>query len=323
MLISVVIPTRDRPEAVLNAAKSVFESEYDGEFEVFVIDQSSDDATRVLLAAEFGLLASFHYVVNSKSGVGAASSRNIGIAASSGDILSVIDDDVTVSRDWMAKIAVEFAADPGLEFICGKLTAPPYDPSEGFTPSFDADSSLSRYEMPIAAAGANFSMRRTLLDRIGGYDEFCGPGSKLGASDDGDLTWRIVRSGAKWKACAHIEVVHTFGFRKCDEGASLLKRYQMGLGGNFGRFTRRGDLFAAVFFLTWQARDLGRAFAQFVSGRRVTGLGWIAARMIGFARGVALTSREGFITGDKLRGLRIELQDAPMEDDRSLSSAIL
>ena len=62
--------------------------------------------------------------------------------------------------------------------------------------------------MPLAAAGANFSMRRKLFDKLGGYDEFCGPGSRLGASDDGDLSFRIMRSGAKWKASSKVEVVH-------------------------------------------------------------------------------------------------------------------
>jgi GT2 family glycosyltransferase len=284
--------------------ESVYACRYGGEFEVFVIDQSADEETRSSLASAFGTSPNFHYFRNTKPGVGAASSRNIGIASSSGEIVAIIDDDVTVNNDWLAAMAAEFETDAELDFICGKLTAPPYDPSTGFTPSFDADPKLSGYQMMVAAAGANFGMRRALFDRIGGYDEFCGPGSRLGASDDGDLTWRIVRSGARWKVCPHIEVVHTFGFRKTENGAALLKRYQIGLGGNFGRFTRRGDLFAALYFLSWQTADTAKALSKLIRGRRETGLGWILARAIGFMRGFALPPSAGFVTGADLRKMR-------------------
>ena len=61
-------------------------------------------------------------------------------------------------------------------------------------------------------AGANFICAVSFLISSGGYDEFCGPGSRLGASDDGDLSFRIMRSGVKWKASSKIEVVHVHGF---------------------------------------------------------------------------------------------------------------
>ena len=48
-LVSVVIPTRSRPHAVVEAVASVFAGAYQ-RFELFVIDQSPDDETRVALA---------------------------------------------------------------------------------------------------------------------------------------------------------------------------------------------------------------------------------------------------------------------------------
>lgn len=315
IFVSIIIPTKDRPEAVDNAVRSVLSGEWQ-KFEMFVIDQSKNDATEETLA---GLHTDprFHYHRNLRPGVGAASSRNIGIALSSGPILAVIDDDVTVQPDWLGRIVAEFAADPELQFICGKLTAPPYDWRQGYTPAFDARPGLSRWKMPIEAAGANFSMRRSLLSRVGGYDEFCGPGSRLGASDDGDLTWRIVRSGAKWRACAHIEVVHTFGFRPSTDGAALLKRYQIGVGGNFGRFTRRGDWLAATYFFAWQAWAATRGAALMLRGRRGQGLGWVGDRLVGFRRGFLLPPGEGFVSGTDLDTLRAQLSShtgASMEE---------
>jgi len=202
--------------------RSVFGGSYQ-QFEMFVIDQSVDDQTYDALAPFVGD-ARFHYIRNHKPGVGAASSRNMGIAMSQGEIIAILDDDVTAPSDWMANIVTEFDADPDLQFICGKLTAPPFDWRTQYVPTFDPESTsepLTKWTMPTFAAGANFSMRRALFDRVGGYDEFCGPGSRLGASDDGDLSFRIMRSGAKWKACSNIEVIHTYGFRQLTDGAAL------------------------------------------------------------------------------------------------------
>ena len=300
-MISVLVPTKCRQEAISNAVRSLFAGTYT-DFEIFVVDQSDDDTTESALTAEFGDDPRFHYLRNTRPGVGAANSRNQGIVRSRGDLIAIIDDDVTAQPDYLAQIAREFDADPDLDFICGKLTAPPFDWRDGYTPHFDADPALlkTKYRMPIDAAGANFSMRRRLFFRIGGYDEFCGPGSRLGASDDGDLSWRIVRSGAKWKPCPHIEVVHTFGFRPSTNGASLLKRYQIGVGGNFGRFTRRGDYFAALYFAQWQLRDLAIGAFRLACGRKDSGLGWVRDRIIGFGRGLKLTPHEGFVSGATL-----------------------
>ncbi len=307
-LISVVIPTKNRPHSVADAVGSVFAGAYQ-DFELFVIDQSAGTGTFEALATFHGE-PRFHYARNRRPGVGAASSRNMGIALCNGEIVAIMDDDVTAQPDWLATIAAEFAADPVLQFICGKLTAPPFDWNEGFTPAFDPDEkSLSNWTMPIAAAGANFSMRRTLLDRVGGYDELCGPGSRLGAADDGDLAFRIARSGAKWKATSAVEVVHTHGFRPSADGAALLKRYRRGVGGHFGRFTRRGDLVAGLWFLGHIGGEAVRALLR--AARRLerpSGLGWALDSLIGFWRGLTLPPGEGVVSGDDLRRLRARLR---------------
>lgn len=320
-LVSVVIPTKGRPDAVAEAVRSVFDGSYQ-RFEIFVVDQTPDDSTRRALAA-FEDDPRFHYLRNPRTGVGAASSRNIGIALSNGEIVAIIDDDVSVRPNWMANLVTEFEADPDLQFICGKLTAPPYNPGEGYVPSFDPERTnepLTNWTMPIHAAGANFSMRRTLFERIGGYDEFCGPGSRLGASDDGDISFRIMRSGAKWKACSHVEVIHTHGFRPAADGVALLKRYQRGNGGNYGRFTRRGDLVAGARYLAQQAREVVTVvIPNVLLRRRPTHLGWVLDRLVGFWRGLRLPPHEGFVGPKDLERLRAQLSADQASAEQSVS----
>jgi len=299
MLVSVVIPTKGRPQAVFDAISSVFNGTYRN-FELFVVDQTSDDSTREYLAP-FMSEPRFFYLLNRRPGYGASSSRNMGIAASSGEIVAIIDDDVEVHPEWMSRIVAEYTADPDLMFITGTLEAPPYDPSTGFTPAFTPYTGISKWLLPWRVAGANISMRRTLFDKIGGYDEFCGPGSRLRASDDGDITFRMMRSGAKWKPCPDILVTHTHGFRPGQIGQELQLRYEYGNGGLFGRFTRRGDIIAGLYFF---ARELGKgakASLKMLQGRRPTGFAEMATRLRGFWAGFWLSPHEGFVSGPELR----------------------
>jgi glycosyltransferase involved in cell wall biosynthesis len=306
VLVTVIIPTKNRSTAVVAAVRSIFLGTYQ-DFEMFVVDQSPDTSTYTALMP-FTSDARFHYLQNRRIGVGAASSRNMGIALSSGQIIAIMDDDVEARPDWLAQIVAEFAADPDLSFISGKLTAPPYDSTQGFIPSFDAPATMTARQLPIHAAGANFSMRRTLFDIVGGYDEYCGPGSRLRASDDTDLSWRIVRSGAKWKTCAHIEVIHTHGFRGIQDAQALHSRYQYGNGGNFGRFTRRGDLYAGTWFLLREVRRILRALPNLLRSRRPHGLEYSLTRLRGFWHGFTLSPREGFVSGEDLKRRGQELK---------------
>jgi glycosyltransferase involved in cell wall biosynthesis len=313
--VSVIIPTKGRAQAVAQCVRSVFGGSYQ-HFETFVIDQSADDQTFDALAP-FQSDTRFHFVRNQKTGVGAASSRNMGIAMSRGEIIAILDDDVTALSDWMANIVTEFDADPELQFICGKLTAPPFDWRTEYVPTFDPENTsepLTNWTMPTFAAGANFSMRRALFDRVGGYDEFCGPGSRLGASDDGDLSFRIMRSGAKWNASTSVEVIHTNGIRQLTDGNALLQRYQRGVGGNYGRFTRRGDLLAGLHYLSQQVGEILTVVIPNVArGRRPTKFGWIRDRLIGFWRGLKLPPNEGFVSPTDLARMRAEyLATAPL-----------
>ncbi|NTU77952.1 MAG: glycosyltransferase family 2 protein [Chloroflexales bacterium] len=306
MLVSVVIPTKSRPQAVYDAVRSVFLGEYQN-FELFVIDQSPDDSTRDALAT-FMSDPRFSYFVNRRRGYGAASSRNVGIAASSGEVIAVIDDDVEVKPDWMGRIVAEFSADPKLMFITGTLLAPPYDPDKGFTPAFTPYVGLSNWLLPWRVSGANISMRRKLFDQIGGYDEFCGPGSRLRASDDGDITFRMMRSGAKWKPCPDIVVVHTHGFRPGKVGRDLQLRYEYGNGGLFGRFTRRGDIVAGLFFFARELRKDGLVGLNLIRGRRPSGFAAMSMRLRGFWHGFWLSPKEGFVSGPDLRRLGKKLK---------------
>lgn len=87
--VSVVIPTRNRPQLLLRAVRAVIEQEYPGHVEcVVVFDQSAPQQLDVSLPANRTL----HCIANVRT-PGLPGARNSGAFASHGDLLAFCDDD--------------------------------------------------------------------------------------------------------------------------------------------------------------------------------------------------------------------------------------
>jgi hypothetical protein len=109
----------------------------------------------------------------------------------------------------------------------------------------------------------------------------------------------MVRSGAKWKACPEIEVVHVHGFRPHEDANRLLEDYEYGNGGVYGRALRRGDLASGGRFLF---RELIWTINGAVGGRRADQQhGGRALRLRGFWHGFRLPPRRGFVSASELQ----------------------
>lgn len=303
MLLSVVIPTYKRANTIGAAVQSILNGSYTS-FEILVVDQSSDDSTERALAP---LLADRRVRYLKQATPGASAARNRGIVASRGEVIVFTDDDVEAAPDWLELIAAEFAADPALGLVSGALVAPPYDRSTGYIPEFIPHAGLSSMRLVLLVANANLSMRRSLFERVGGYDELCGPGGVLKNSDDGDIVLRFIRGGAKWKGCPQIVVVHTHGFRPGQAGNALLDEYQYANGAIFGRAVRRGDLYVALWFLAREAKQLARSAGRALRG--LPGGDRHLVRLRGFVHGFRLPPQQGFINGAEIRR-RTEAQHA-------------
>ena len=98
-LVSVVIPTRGRPETLERCVRSIFESSYKP-LEVVVVDDFSDeDSTRSLLQ----LYPQLKVVRNEKRMLLAAS-RNAGVSKTNGEMIFFVDDDNVVASDAIAQL---------------------------------------------------------------------------------------------------------------------------------------------------------------------------------------------------------------------------
>lgn len=115
-LVTVVIPTHDRPELLRTAIASVIEQTYGGPIEVLVVhDRSEPDHT-----VEAETPGRRVVVVANDRNPGLAGARNCGIVAAAGELVAFLDDDDSWLPDKLAAQVDLLDSDPGCELVsCG------------------------------------------------------------------------------------------------------------------------------------------------------------------------------------------------------------
>ncbi len=114
-VVSVIVPTRDRPAHLTRALASIFAQSY-GRFELIVVDDSDHDATAELLD---GLSDPRLRVVRHSDHRGVGAALNTGLDAVRGDIVASLDDDNLMHPDWLRSVVWAFAQHPDTEALYG------------------------------------------------------------------------------------------------------------------------------------------------------------------------------------------------------------
>ena len=303
--ISVVIPTFNRPEALRDALAGLQGSDF-ADFEVLVMDQSDDTETENIVA-QFGDARMRHCHMNRR---GACPARNAGAAMAHAPLVAFLDDDCVPDTTWLSKIVAAFADDAELDFIFGRLSAPEHDWKLGGYPSFEpatvAAQGKSGWRVAMVAAGANMSCRRRFLERWGGFDELLGPEVPGVKGNDSSIAYKVWRSGVKWAARDDINVLHLHGFRELETLWELYEGYAYGLGVNYGRFVRRGDLRALGIFFFEQLAFARRPLSAAIRLRKPSGTATWLAHIRGLFRGLTVAPRLGYVDGASFRQLEAE-----------------
>ncbi|MCA9916332.1 MAG: glycosyltransferase family 2 protein [Anaerolineales bacterium] len=126
MLASVIIPTYNRPDTVLRLLDSLVEQTLAPEaFEVIVVDDGSEYDPTIITERAFPF--ALHYMRQPNSG--ATIARNNGAQKSQGDVLVVIDDDVTVTPPVLEALTSLCCREEGVvvmgTLITRSVTEPP------------------------------------------------------------------------------------------------------------------------------------------------------------------------------------------------------
>jgi GT2 family glycosyltransferase len=195
--ISVVISTLDRAEG-LRLTLEALRFQRHRDFEVIVVEGPSEIG--------WGRVASEqHRWVRRVSCPEAnlARSRNLGIAAASGEVVAFIDDDAVPEPRWLAELAAAYEDERvagaggivfdntgmGLQYeyaLCDRLGRPRFDCRSPFPCE-----TLPGADPLLYLQGTNMSFRRETLVAIGGFDE-----QLVYLYDDVDICLRMIDAGA-------------------------------------------------------------------------------------------------------------------------------
>jgi len=169
--------------------------------------------------------------------------------------LALTDDDCEVNHGWLTAMVAAFEADPRVGCVYGDVAPGPHDRSQGFIPNCriarpDKIERLTDFlTMPNwqhFGIGASMGLRASVLERIGGWDECIGPGTKFGSGDDNDIAVKVLRAGQRIAFLPDASVVH-HGFRFWKSSKADAKRTGFGLGAIFAKHLRCGAIYPGAF----------------------------------------------------------------------------
>jgi O-antigen biosynthesis protein len=206
--VSIVIGTFDRPEDLRECLRYLVKQGSPRQVEIIVVDNHPASGITPPVVAEF---PSVRLVSESRQGV--AYARNAGIAASIGDIIITIDDDVTMSSDWVEKLIAPFSR-ADVMCVTGNVLPQVLETSSqqmfekygglgrGFT-SFEVATSwferswchsVSTWEL---GGTANAAFRASVFHHpdIGLMNEPLGPGMPSGVGEDIYIFYKILKAG--------------------------------------------------------------------------------------------------------------------------------
>lgn len=196
--VSVVIPTRNRPDSLLKCLAAL-DAQTARDFEVIVIDDASDTPASDLLGSASPLSLNLRFLRNDRR-MGPAYSRNRGVHAAVGRFIAFVDDDVRVVPSWLdVHLEAQRSAPDSLVTI-GPLAAPGDWDSQAWT-RWEAATLQREYDRMHAgvytATWRQFHTGNALAPRerilaVRGFDE------GFLRAEDIELGLRLAQSGCRF-----------------------------------------------------------------------------------------------------------------------------
>ena len=185
--VSVVVPTFRRPALLTRCVERLLAQRVQAdEFEVIVVDDGHDDATREAVdALRAGTAVQLIYL-RPAQGRGPAVARNAGWRAARAPVIAFTDDDTLPEPDWLRHGLGALARQPRWSGLCGRVVVPLAPP----WPRRPTDHELMTLGLETAEfVTANAFVRRSALERVDGFDERFTRAWR----EDSDLQFRLLR----------------------------------------------------------------------------------------------------------------------------------
>ena len=187
MDLSVVVPARNAARTIGGQLDALTAQVFDGPWELIVADNGSRDGTGDIVEG-FAARDARVRLVDASAGVGAAYCRNVGIEAARGAALAFCDADDVVAPGWLGAIGEALL---GHEFVAGRLDVHELNPawvaeSRGLAIETGPGDFFSLVRF---AHSCNLGVRRSVIDRFGGFDE------RFSVGEDIEFSIRLLRAG--------------------------------------------------------------------------------------------------------------------------------
>ncbi len=202
--ISAIICTHNRDNYLGAAIDSLLSQDFAAGFEVVVVDNGSKDNTKQVVERRLED-ERLKYIYEPSLGLSVA--RNTGAKVSSGEILAYLDDDAVASKSWLQVLCGAYQSNSKLAIAGGKVTLlwpeqtkPPRWLSSGLRGNLGAydlgDRVVSIKNPGDTPRGLNYSIRRSFLDDIGGFDTNLGRvGKNLLSNEELQMTELALEKG--------------------------------------------------------------------------------------------------------------------------------
>ena len=252
--VSIIIPTKDRFHDLQEALISIITNAGVNIDEIIIIDSSRYKTHKRIaqlcekIRREYNI--TFKLIYQPPKGL--TSAINIGIKEAIGDILVKIDDDTLCQGNWLKYILNLFKADSQIGCCCVRIL--PYQNdirSKIYSSVLGMDKgpkvfiirpqdisirSIIRsiaefirfrlrtipykpYTPPPFIGYIVQAIRRSVIDRVGLYDENLGVGTPIGGGEELDLYYRILKAGFKIAYCGKSVIYH-----KCSRKLEVMTR---------------------------------------------------------------------------------------------------
>lgn len=290
--LTVVVPTRDRPEMLRRCLDSVRAALRPGD-QLIVVDSASRDRVQVAAVAT---AAGATVLRCDRPGVNRA--RNAGWRQGTHELVLFTDDDVVVDAAWADAFADACRAHPDVAFVTGWIGVPPgQDPGLQVAVKDDSQPAvLDRDSRGILGHSASLAVRRSVLERVGGFDEALGAGGKFRSAPELDLFDRIFATGAVGRFEPTARAWHD-QWRGSEELVRLHWSYGFGTGARLAKLARtdrpRMRQVAVQALGEWGVADLATQLVNRRWRSVVASIVRMAGYLSGFLRARQVPVRDG------------------------------
>lgn len=215
-LVSIVIVNTNELHHLRRCLPAIFAQRY-ANFELLVIDNVSTDGSLEWVGENFPLAK----IVRNGANLGYAGANNVGFEHAQGEYVAVLNPDTEVGPEWLNELVAALEADPQAGLATPKvvhMNRPDIINACGNEVTFTGltfcrglDQPISKFSRPervSAVSGAAFVIRRSLLEKIGPFDE-----SFFIYYEDTDLSLRALLAGYQCLFVPSAVVRHLYVFK--------------------------------------------------------------------------------------------------------------